>query len=334
MRTIGLDISDHILRLAVLGQSRRGYTLPVHGDIPLPSGAISDGIINQADVVVQHLQRLLSAAKPKTKRVVAAIPERHSFVKVLTLPADSPLSENAVQTEAAQYVPYTAEEMYTSWMAVPGESPAPKVVFGATPRSVIDTYLHVLERAGLEVVRLELESLALARGVLPANYHGVSIILDLGTTRSTLVLVVDGIVHFTTTLRYSGKDLDTYIAESLEITPDQARRAKEVFGLDPDKGKGLLAKILDPQLDALTKEITKVETFAQQHVTDRPVDQVFLTGGGAQMRGMADALGKNLNIPVEPQPVPLIAMLPPIEDADDVAYTYATAIGLAMEGAV
>ena len=239
MRTIGLDISDHILRLAVLHQNRHGFLLPVHGDIPLPHGAISDGIINQADIVVENLQRLLAAAKPKTRRVVAAIPERHSFVKVLTLPADSPLSENAVQTEAAQFVPYTAEEMYTSWMAIPGDSKEQKVLFGATPRSVIDTYLRVLERAKLEVVRLELESLALTRGVLPANYHGVSIILDLGTTRSTLVLVVDGIVHFTTTLRYSGKDLDSYIAESLAITPDQARRAKEVFGLDPDKGKGL-----------------------------------------------------------------------------------------------
>lgn len=334
MRTIGLDISDNVLRVATLNHTRRGYSLPIHGDIPLPNGAIVDGVIAQPDVVISSLRSLLSAAKLKTKRVVAAIPERHSFVKVLTLPADSPVSDNAVQAEAAQFVPYSTEEMYTSWSPLPSIGHEPRVLFGAAPRTIIDTYVHVLDQAKLEVVRLELESLALARGVLPANYRGVSIILDLGTSRSTLVLVVDSVVHFTTTLRYSGKDLDTYIAESLAITADQARRAKEVFGLDPAKGKGLLAKILDPQLDALTNEIIKVQHFAKEHVSDRPVDQVFLTGGGAQMRGMADALGKNLNIPVEPQPVPLVALLPALDDADDVSYTYATAIGLAMEGAV
>jgi len=331
MRHLGLDMSDTVIRLVALERHGHHVRLPVHGDIPLPVGAIVDGDILNQEAVVEAIRSLVAAAKPKTKSVSAALPERHSFLKVLPISGDGPINDNTVLAEAAQHIPYQIEDVYTSWQLLPSQPTKRQVLFGASPKEVVDLYLSTLRQAGLDVLRLELESIALTRALLPEDQSSAVIILDLGTTRSTISLVANGLVRFTTTLRYGGKDLDTYIAESLSISPDQARKAKTLFGLDEQRGKGLLAKVLKPQLELLAKEILKVSTYAQQQLATDGVSQVYLTGSGALIRGMAEALREHVSVPVNAQPVPLVANLPSAPDADELSYTYATAIGLALE---
>lgn len=332
MRTVGLDISDSMIRLAVLEHHGRGFRIPVHAEIPVPDGAINDGQILQPDVVTACMKSLFDAAKPKTKFVVAALPERETFIKVLHLPADTAVNDQSVRAEAIQYVPFAPDDMFFSWHAIPPEGKTNRVVFGAAPRKTVDTYLHVLEQSGLEVVRLDIESLAISRAILlPEQTSGAYIILDMGRTRCTLALVIDSIVHFSTTLRYNGQDLDAYISQSLNISLDQAQKAKSVFGLDPDRGKGLLAKVMEPQLDALASEIERVEDFASSHLGANSLRSIILNGGGALMKGIDEALQSRLELPVMRQPAWVVSRLDPaLPDAAEMGYTYTTALGLGL----
>jgi type IV pilus assembly protein PilM len=334
MRSFGLDISDSIIRLAVLTRHGKGFSLPIRGELAVPDGLINDGDFVSPPQVSDLIRRLVMAAKPNTKLVISSLPERHSFIKSIIFPPDQEINEAAIKESVTQDLPYTWEEINYDWV----QRPAPKgeakiVMFSAAPKKLVTQYLQVLEQAGLEVIGLENESLAIARAMLPPDATGANILLDIGRTRTSLILVNDGVVEFSTTIRYAGKDLNKYIAEAMSISLDQAQRAKELFGLDPDRGHGLLAKILAPQLDLMADKVTMVQDYYADHFSkDQPITAVLLNGSGALIRNIDQELNSRLKENVKVQPCWVVP--PPASisaSSNDVSFTYTTAMGLALQ---
>ncbi len=333
----GLDISDAWIRLALLTRRGRSMYLPIRGEIPVPSGLIEDGDIHDPKGVSRLLQQLLKAAGIKNHEAYVSLPERHTFLKLIEIPnnrADG-LSQ-AVKDEAMHHLPYAWDEVYFDWQSVhTGQADEhTSVLIGAAPKTFVEGYLSVLEESNIEPLGIEIESVAIARGTLRKPIHDhATIILDLGRTRSTLILVQHGFVLFSATVRYAGTELNKFIAEQLHITEEQAERAKQIFGLDPNRGKGMLRTVLAPFLDNLVEKIAEVETFYHEHVTShQPIEQIFLTGSGAQMRMIDQELQARLKRPVTIQPSWITEELRQHDhDLDpSIGFTYATAFGLAL----
>lgn len=338
MRPFALDLSDTILRLLTLEKTRNAWRLPVRAEIAVPEGMIVDGEIRQGPAVIALLKDLIKASGVKERQVIVSLPERHTFVKLISVAvADGGDRQQAIKDEATLHLPYSWDEVYFDFYQLPKKNSHGQiqVVFGAAPRAIVDSYLAVFDAAGLEVINLVIESLAIARAIIsPTAAAGTFIILDLGRTRSTIILVNDGVVQLSATVRYAGKELNRYIADELKITIDQAERAKTIFGLDPKRGKGLLRHVLAPHIDTLAEKIKEIEDFYVEHFIDtKPVSAVYLTGSGAMLRHIDTELQSRLQQSVHIQPSWVVESARRADDSIDpaTAYTYVTVAGLALE---
>lgn len=337
MLTTAIDLSDTIIRLAQLTQHHGKWKLHLRAEISVPIDYIDDGELKHPREVSQLLTSLVKAAGGHGRNVLITLPERHTFVKVIALPAsESKNLDEVIATSLTQHIPYDADEVYWDWhqsnhINSLGQT---QVLLGAAPRTTVDNYLQLYTNAGLRVTAAEIESVVIARAMLgPMPPNDARIIIDLGRTRSTLILVDSGVVQFSSTLRYAGRELNRFIADELHITDTQAERAKKIFGLDPRRGRGLLRTILLPHMDALSAAVTEVEDFYQEHFIDhQPVTTVQLTGSGALLRGIAPELRQRLeqNVVVQPSWIyqQLVASSPDIPL--ELGYTYTSAFGLAM----
>lgn len=337
MDRLALDISDTIVRLVTLERHGRTWRIGVRAEVPLPKGNVVDGDIKQPIELTQNIRVLVDAAGVKTKRVAFALPERHTFVKLIALPNAGGDITKAVRESLRQHFPYSPDELYWDWHCVetPNSIGEIQVLLGAAPRATVDEYLHVLASTGLQCVSGEVESVAIARAMLgPEPTDESVIILDLGRTRSTLILADRGLVQFTSTLRYAGRELNQFITDELHITNDQAERAKSLFGLDPKRGKGLLRQALMPHIDAVVDGILDVEAFYKEHFPDhRPIQRIIVNGSGALLRGIDSELQARLSHQVTIAPSWIFTELqrhdPSLPDA--LGYTYTTVFGLALQ---
>lgn len=337
----GLDISDSLIRLAMIERTRAGWRLAVRGEIAVPKGWIEDGEIRKPDDLNLLIGQLLKAAGPKIKQAVVSLPERHTFLKLITL---SDASQNSlaesVKIAASQHLPFAWEEMYCDWAVLPEKNSLrqTQVMVAAAPRSLVDTYISVLSGLNIEPVSYEIESLAIARATLTKEQlRGTYIILDLGRTRSTLMLVQKGIVKFSTTVRYAGNALDEHIAKELNISPTQASKAKTLFGLDPIRGKGILRQVLAPAIDQLAKKVAEAEDFYREHGEEhQPINGILLTGSGALLREIDQELAARLQHSVAAQPAWIVEELGRTDPgiAPDLGFTYANVLGLALQSFV
>ncbi|MHC4397982.1 MAG: type IV pilus assembly protein PilM [Planctomycetota bacterium] len=333
----GLDISDLSVRAVQLERTSGEIRLVSYSEKTLPSGVIEGGHIKQAPVLTNAISEVLKNAhgRPiKINYVVASLPEQGAFVNVFELPKGG--EENLVQTirwELEGNIPLSPDEVYFDWQLVDSSQ-------GRTPHK--DVLVSVFKQLKLKIKALEIESLALARAILPQGKAlKPTLILDLGIHQTGFVIFSGREVRFTTALPISGAALNEAIAKELNVDPKEAEALKLKFGLDRKKEEGRLFRAQLGQIQLLIQQLRKYLEFYKthnphEHGSVHSIQKVLLSGGGANLKGLAAHLSMELRMPVEIANPWTNILKPPYRNLPDLPFdeslSYTTALGLALRG--
>ncbi len=344
----GLDIGDLSIKLVLLSPRRdwRGRPYFVAQEtrlLQLPPGAIANGEIQQPELVRKKLLILLGkdGARPAIKYpwVVSSLPEPKTFLKLLELnvPATELTAEEVI-FQAKKHLPFDLEESYWDWQVVsPSEHQSEHcaVLFGAAPKNVTDTYTYLLESVGLQPLAWEIEAVALARSLLlnTSDYSSEArLILDLGATRSSLVIYDNNTLQFSVSSNFSGELLTTAIATALKIGLPEAEKLKITYGLGYYKARPNYLKVVTGIVDALLEDIKTTLAFYKEHYpAGNSVTRVVLGGGSSALINLDNAIARKLKIAAHlANPWKNLGLRNPPPLNATVSLRFASAIGLAM----
>src|SRR5690606_9986766 len=144
--------------------------------------------------------------------------------------------DEAVQLEAAQYIPIPLEDLYLDYEVVSSHDDKVEVLLVGSPRKIIDSYMKFFDLIGLEVCALETTISAASRIISKVeNSQDIpTILIDLGSLSVDLTvfdknLVVNG------TIPGGGDDFSNRIGEKLNISKLEANSIKTKYGLGVSK---------------------------------------------------------------------------------------------------
>ena len=170
--------------------------------------------------------------------------------------------------------------------------------------------------------------------MLPPQKPQAKVVIDIGASRTGLIVFDHNTVQFTSSLHISGNKITQEISDTLDLDYKKAEKAKFVCGLDKTKCKGALRKILFARMDNLIIEINKAMTYYGDHFAHASeISEIVLCGGGANFQKIDKYLGHRLNLPVvSGNPLRLIdnESIKQIKFPTKRALSYTTAIGLAL----
>lgn len=338
----GLDISQSKLRLAQVQTHRRKKTITTLRELAVPDGVIVEGSV--ADVAA--LTQLVSAMyrghhrgeRPAGNGVISVLPESKTFIKLITIggPASAPIVP-LLEEEIPRHIPLPLEDLYYDWQAIgPATHGKQSILVGAAPRALVDSYLTVLRGAGLVPFALEIEAVAITRCLLP--WEGISaseslMIIDIGAARTGLIVTRGGVIQFTVSLPISGVKITHQIAATLNISLAEAEQSKIVCGLDDERCRGALRRVLDGTLDELTRKIeAAISFYAENYAGHPPITALVLTGGGANFIHIERVLSEKLRLPVTIANPLTNVTLPNAHPQKGALQSHVTAIGLALRG--
>ena len=184
--------------------------------------------------------------------------------------------------------------------------------------------------AGLKPVALEIESVAIIRAIFLNEKEIASpkMVVDLGATRSSLIIVDQGTIQLTISLPLSGEGLTKKISSELKINFDEAEKLKKEYS-SKDKGSKLEKTIFN-FFENLSNYLQTYLKFYKEE-TKRKIEKIILSGGGANLYEINNFLEKKTNIKTERgDPLVKITKKPPLSKEENIIYT--TAIGLALRG--
>jgi len=349
MPAFGVALSDKSLRYAELIRKRGGYIVGHYGEKEIPAGVVISGKIEKPEVLKNLFEELRKEHDIAFIRL--AFQEQQGYVFRLDMPfVKKSEVRNSLELQLEEHVPIPVASALFDYQYIPLKKgiaerhPLIEVGVSVLPRSIIDSYVHVLREAGLTPLSFEIEAHALARALLSPSDLDTYMIVDIGSTRAGLSIVSRGVTNLTWTIPVGGDMLTDAVSKAFGIDFKEARKKKEKEGLKHDKeiehSNKNMARILSVQARLLREEIKKREIYWHTHVDENGksrdrIRQILLCGGEANVPGLFEYLAGGLDVPlVLGNPWKNIASLdtytPPIPYNDSLRYV--TAFGLALRG--
>jgi len=302
---VGMDISSWGIKVVGLSGSMEQPVLDLLASARVPIGHIVDGKVIKMNEVAETLRSLLRKNRIKTTKVALALPSSAVITKKIMVQADlSPANMEAqVEEEARQYIPFPLEEVSLDFCHLGKNPQRPEmddVLIAAARSDRVQNLQELVELANLEVGVVEVQSYALRLAAkrlvdihLPGRDNAVVLLLKVGASRTLMQVSVGEAVVYERDQAIGGDQLTQRIAAHYSFSNDEAETKKISGALAKDFESSVLA----PYVSTTVQVLERGMQFIYNSTPYSKVNQIFLTGGGAMVPGLAAAISTALQSP-------------------------------------
>lgn len=316
---VGVDIGSSSIKVVQLKKEKGIARLETYGEIALgPYGGLSVGQATALppEKIVEALKDLFREVNITTLSAGLSVPLRASLLKLIEIPKiDEKNIDQMITLEARKYIPVPINEVAIDWIAIPSHEfsdtqtsstpssgeikkvPKMEVLVVAIHKSIISSYEEIIKKAGLKSLPLEIETFSASRAILSNEISAIAI-LDMGATSSRLLIVDYGMARVSHVIGKGSQDITIALQKSLGLSFSEAEEAKRRLGAIGQAEGGDLNSVISPTIEYIFYEAQKI-LLSYQKTHSRPITKVFLTGGGAQLKGILPIAKKELEIEVE-----------------------------------
>ncbi|MBQ4282859.1 MAG: rod shape-determining protein [Lachnospira sp.] len=176
------------------------------------------------------------------------------------------------------------------------------------PEEVVDGLYEAVEYAGLNVASLTLEPIAAMNIAIPEQYRLLNIgLVDVGAGTSDICLTKDGSIIAYGMIPIAGDEITEVIAKNYLVDFNTAEQIKMDASANPE-GEVTFNDIMGLGMTVKSEEVSEVTTEIIDNMAKatadkiielnggRPVNAVFVVGGGGKMIGYTDSVAKYLGI--------------------------------------
>lgn len=300
--SVGIDIGSKTIKVVELKKDGDFWRLKGSGIVaysgPSPD-MIEDG--KDAAVLVSSIQKLFKEAKISTKDVHIALPEAQVFSRTINFPllTDQEV-ESAIKWEAEQYIPIRTEDAIVQHLVLERrENMTPagvSVLLVAAQRVLVEKYINTLQMAGLNIVGVETELLALVRSLAPAGQ--TVMIVDFGARSTDIAIAKDAKLVFSRSIPTAGDAFTRAVAQGLGMESVQAEEYKRAYGLSESQMEGKVRGILGPVFSMVADEMKKAVHFYETEEKGERPELIILSGGSSNMPEGIVSLSQILGVEV------------------------------------
>lgn len=302
---VGLDIGSHSIKLVEIERRKQGAILLAAGSVPTPPKSLSSTAPEDIEGIAAVVKKLWKETGAKTRNVNIALPESQVFTRVIEVPELSSRElTSAIKWEAEQYIPMPLDQVTVDFTILRDgrETGTNKmeVLLVASPKTLVEKYVTILEFADLIPVAVETEIIAASRALIrsAASVRAVMIV-SLGAQTTDLAITRNGTLSFTRSISAGGEALSRAVAQSFGFEISQAEEFKKTYGLEKDKLEGKIVAAVRPIMDTIIAEVKRAVAFYQEKYKDEQIGVVILSGGTARVPGMVVYMAESLGVEVQ-----------------------------------
>ncbi|MDX1491584.1 MAG: pilus assembly protein PilM [Pseudohongiellaceae bacterium] len=302
---LGVDISSTAVKLLELSFSGGRYRIENYAIRQLPANAVVEKNISDIDAVGESISQAISLMKPTMKDAAIAVAGSAVITKIIEMNAalsDSEM-ENQIIVEADQYIPYPLSEVaidFERQESPDSESDFVNVLLAACRKENVESRVDALQAGGLTAKVVDIEAYAMERAfslvaeqVEDEDISTVAIV-DIGSTATTLHVLLDGKTIYTREQLFGGKQLVEDVQRRFAMSAIEAETAIK-RGTLPEEFE---TEILAPFKESVVQQVGRSLQFFFSSSQYNDVDYIILAGGVAAVDGLTDLVREQLATPV------------------------------------
>ncbi|MCG9894037.1 MAG: type IV pilus assembly protein PilM, partial [Fimbriimonadaceae bacterium] len=281
--------------------------------VPTPKDSVRDGLVADKDALAGAIRMALREGRMTATSAVIAVAGGSVIVRTVRIPKMPEATlRKSIKFEAGRYVPSSIEDSFIEFEIIgEAENGQMDVLIVASPREIVESRIAAVERAGLEVEIVDLEPFAMYRALVEANFDRSMMsetiaLVDFGAGTTNVSVVSEGVFAMTRTIPQAGANLSDALKTYFKLSQEDADRGKAQLDLSPLLEEGQVMenpplRVIQPRLDELIREIRRSLNYYQSQQTEqgapKPVTRLILSGGSAELQGLAPYFEHKLGVP-------------------------------------
>lgn len=299
----GLDIGSDSIRIVQLHGSGINKNLSKYGYVAVDEKLINSDAKSDQLKLVSIIKELISQTGINTKSVAVGLASSKVFTTVVELDRLSPAElGKTIKFQAESLIPTPPAESKIDWALI-GDSPKDpskvEILLSSVPNSFVENRLELLESIGLDVIAFEPEALALARALIAPDAKMPTMVVDLGSKSTDIVITMGGTPRLTRAIPTGADAIVRSAMQNLNIDEKQAKEFVYKFGLGKDKLEGQIYNAISGTVDLLVSDIDKSIKFFTSRYTNVKIDRIIVTGSASTIAEFPLYLANRFGINVE-----------------------------------
>jgi type IV pilus assembly protein PilM len=317
---IGLRVGSSRLTAARV-ETNGGISLKEVASSELPSGLVVRGEVQSAHNLAEELKAFFKENKLPAKRVRVEVASNRIGVRTIEITGkldDAELSD-AVTFRAQEDLPIPVMEASLDYEVIDQwtndeDELVRRVLVAVAYRDLIDDFANAFEIAGIALMGIDLEALALLRALTPpssavfdeGHVASATVMVNLGSDHAVAAITDGRTMEYARVIDWGGSAVTDALAEGLEISPEEAESIK--CGLsEGDSGlpEGLTPEIaararevIDEQVTSFARELVSTLQYYQGQPRSLAISHIVLAGGGSRLSGILSTLERLTGVPV------------------------------------
>jgi type IV pilus assembly protein PilM len=314
----------------------------------LPMGVVVGGELRDPDALSEALKAFFAKNKLPRKGVRLGIANNRIGVRVIDIAGvdEEKQLANAIHFRAQEALPIPLDEAVLDYHVLdettdPEGRSVKRVLLVVAYKELVERYVDACRKAGLTLAGVDLEAFALLRSLAPPTERGTSalVAISIGYDRSTFAVSDGQFCEFTRVLEWGGQSLNVALARAFNSEPSAVEAMKRGLSLDGSTApEGVSAEsnaaavdVVRKQVQSFARELVSSLQFYQNQPGSLGIGEIAITGGTAQMPGLAEELERLIGVHVRVgNPLARLKVAKRVSMSDDIG-SYAVAIGLGIE---
>lgn len=311
--TVGLDIGSGFVKVVEVDHSGSQPEVKRVAMRPLLPDAIVEGEIMDYGLVAGTVSGLFDELGMKGRDVITAVGGHDVIIKKIEMDRmkESDARE-VIRWEAEQHVPFDIKSVELDFQVLDpeGEGPRMEVLLVAAKRELVDHKVGLLVEAGINPTVIDVDAFALHNAFehnYPEAMDGVVALVNVGHEVTNVNLLERGVPILTREIPFGSRKIREDLQRERQLTAEEAEDVVQGrAGLD-----GLEA-FVQASADEVAVGIERAAAFLMTRQSGDGLGRIYLSGGGARIPGMTDALSQRMGVetllvnpfervPVDPQ---------------------------------
>ncbi len=345
----GIDIGHHSIKAVVMKPAGEQYELVSYHELAVTDGIFAENHTLDYSKIVKKLKELKKKLPMFSKLVAISVPDNAVISKVLQIDSelDDKEKEFAIYQVFGQQSPFPVEDLSIDYVQVEqGNSTRTTSTYQvyATRKEVVESRVDAVTKSGFQPLVIDSQAHSLLRvwDLASQVYSDKQswLLVDIGLTQTTLCIMpkdrpayfkdlpfgTQNIIPAQPSLSFDSLDIgEAEPSDSIKLEQNQ---------YDNDQGAIIESSVDEVFISDLAERLKRqINLYGSVNPT-QPIEGVWISGGGACLSGLAEALNRELEIPISVlNPFGLLVGKGHKRNKDDFDLSaYSTATGLAIRG--
>jgi len=295
--SVGLDIGSGFVKMVEVDHSGDQPEVSRVAMRALLPDAIVEGEVMDPGLVAETLKTLFAEAGFKGREVVTAVGGHDVIIKKIEMDRmKEGDAREVIRWEAEQHVPFDIKSVELDFQVLNplDEGLQMEVLLVAAKKELVDNKVALLSDAGLSPSVIDVDAFALHNAFehnYPEAMEGIVALVNVGHEATNVNILEDGVPILTRDIPFGSRRVREDLQRERGLTAEQAEDVIQGREEIDD-----LLRFVEQSADEVAVGIERASAFLMTRQSGEGLGKVYLSGGGARIPGMTDALAARMNV--------------------------------------